>query len=69
MSRDIHCTTREFLRIRLQYARNIHRKHLAYQTGVFRKMKKFPRVTIMFYFNRFYMDVKPFYTTRYENER
>lgn len=69
MSRNIRYKTREFLKVRLQHARNVHRKHLAYETGVFRRIKKFPRITLMFYINRFYIDVKPFYTTRYENER
>lgn len=69
MKRKIRYRTRDLLRVRLVHARRIYREHLAYEPGVIRKIKKFPRVTSSIYNNRFYIDVEPFYTTRYDNER
>lgn len=59
---------RDFTLARLRHSRDLYSRSIDYDGFKRRYFIRKPRIASNFYSNRFYSYVKPFLTTRFENE-
>lgn len=68
MKRNLYLCSRKLTLAQLKHSRKIYLTHQAYDEGKFRKIIKKPRISSNLYKKHFYAFVKPFYTTRWDND-